>query len=53
VVLVVCLSRAENDGSGGSTVSRAAAAKNRDGERRQSNLVRIWCRGKFEKHRGL
>jgi hypothetical protein len=35
------LSRVENDRSGGSTVSRAAAKKNRDGERRLSNLVRI------------
>jgi hypothetical protein len=44
VVQVVCLSRAENDGSGGSTVSRAAAGKNRDGERQQSNLVGNWRR---------
>jgi hypothetical protein len=34
VVQVVRLSRAEDDGSGGSTVSRTAAEKNRDDERR-------------------
>jgi hypothetical protein len=34
VVRVVYLSRAGNDGSGGSAVSRTAAEKNLDGERR-------------------
>jgi hypothetical protein len=51
VVRVVYLSRAGNDWSGGSAVSRMVVGKNLNGGRRQGNLVGDWHRGRFGEHR--